>query len=380
MADQPENPPARSTADKERSRQQSRPVSGGKSSTQNKGTSTKTGPSKQTTTKSGADGSGATKQRSQAARAQQQRSGGGGGGGGKGGGGKGGGGGGKGGSPRGRGPTRRSPAPFIWGAVALVLVFVVIIVLVSVTGSSPSVTATPVLPAPASVVHDITTIPPSVYNTVGITTSVGQASAPTAVSGHPPLVFDGKPGVFYFGAEYCPYCAAERWAIISSLARFGTFSNLMVTKSSARDIYPNTNTFSFRNATYSSPYFNFQTVEHQTGIYSTALGDYTILQVPNAQQSKLISTFDSQGSYPFVNFGNKFTVTGASYLPSILQGLTWQQIASNLNDPTNPVTQTIVSVSNSFSAAVCATDGGKPASVCNSKGVQEAAKPMGAKY
>ena len=32
----------------------------------------------------------------------------------------------------------------------------------------------------------------------------------------------GSPELFYYGAEYCPYCAAERWSVVIALSRFGT--------------------------------------------------------------------------------------------------------------------------------------------------------------
>jgi len=32
--------------------------------------------------------------------------------------------------------------------------------------------------------------------------------------------------VVYIGAEYCPYCAVERWPLIVALNRFGTLTNL----------------------------------------------------------------------------------------------------------------------------------------------------------
>ena len=31
----------------------------------------------------------------------------------------------------------------------------------------------------------------------------------------------GKCLVFFMGAEFCPFCAAERWAIVGALDRFG---------------------------------------------------------------------------------------------------------------------------------------------------------------
>ena len=59
--------------------------------------------------------------------------------------------------------------------------------------------------------------------------------------------------------EYCPYCAAERWAMVNALARFGTFHNLGATASSSIDVNPSTPTFTFRGAGYSSPFVVFQT-------------------------------------------------------------------------------------------------------------------------
>ena len=40
-----------------------------------------------------------------------------------------------------------------------------------------------------------------------------------------------------------------------------------------------------------------------------------------------------------MNIGNEFLISGASYSPSILAGLSREEIAANLNDPTNPATQ-----------------------------------------
>ncbi len=58
-----------------------------------------------------------------------------------------------------------------WGAVGLVVVIIVVLVVVKATGGSSNNSTTgaytPVTPAPASVVNDVTTIPLSVYNKVG---------------------------------------------------------------------------------------------------------------------------------------------------------------------------------------------------------------------
>jgi hypothetical protein len=376
MADQPEKTPTRSAADKERSRQQSRPVSGGGrgsgADTQQK-SPTKPGnrPGGGTGPKSGAQKQGAKPTGAQQ-RAAQQRAG-------QGGGGKGGRGGTGGGGGNGRGrnlPPPRSAAPFIWGAVALVLVIILVVVLVAVSGNKSNPTSTVSNtpdPAPASLVHTVTSIPTSVYDQVGVTSPATAVNPPTAVHNKSPLTFNGKPGVFYYGAEYCPYCAAERWSLVTSLARFGTFSNLKLTQSSSTDVYPNTHTFSFRSASLTSPYVTLKAVEHQDRAGN-------VLQKLDKTGLNLVNTLSAQGGYPFIDFGNKYVVTAASFNPQILSGQTWQQIAQGLHDPTNPQTQAILTGSNYFSASICASTGGQPSSVCQSKGVKAAAKAMGVKY
>ena len=41
-----------------------------------------------------------------------------------------------------------------------------------------------------------------------------------------PLTAKGRPEVLCVGTEYCPYCAAQSWALIVALSRFGMFTGL----------------------------------------------------------------------------------------------------------------------------------------------------------
>ena len=54
---------------------------------------------------------------------------------------------------------------------------------------------------------------------------------------------------------------AQRWAMVNALSRFGTFPGLSTVHSSSTDVYPNTPTWTFRNATYTSPYLVFDHVD-----------------------------------------------------------------------------------------------------------------------
>ncbi len=78
------------------------------------------------------------------------------------------------------------------------------------------------------------------------------------------LTSGGKPEVLYLGGEYCPYCAAQRWAMVNALSRFGTFSGLTTTHSSSTDVDPNTPTWTFYKSTYTSNYLVFTPVEEYT--------------------------------------------------------------------------------------------------------------------
>lgn len=287
---------------------------------------------------------------------------------------------------------RRSTSSLLtWAGVALVLVVVGVLVLIKVTGGSSNSTngGGGSSPAPASIVSSVTKIPTSVYDTVGIDSPSVAVTKPTEIKGEPALTLADpaggtKPGVVYIGAEYCPYCAAQRWAVVASLSRFGTFGNLSVTDSSSSDVFPNTPTLSFYKATFSSPYFVFQGIEQYSNVPDPGKG-YKKLQDLTKAQLGLITKYDtakflpgaSPGSIPFLDIGNRFLVAGSSYSPSILSGLSRSEIASGLSDPTNPATQAIISTSNYLSASICATTNQQPTSVCGSKGVTAASKAMG---
>jgi hypothetical protein len=275
-----------------------------------------------------------------------------------------------------------------WGAVGLVVILIGVLVIVKTTSSNPTNTAdfTAVTTAPAQVVHDVTNIPLSVYNKVGITSNQVPVQAPIVLTGQPPLTIQGKtPAMLYLGAEYCPYCAAERWAMTAALSRFGTWSNLKVTASSHTDVYPITHTFSYHGASFSSPYLTFFHIEELSNV-PTSNGSYTSLESPTKEEEKVITTYSDpkyitgatagQVSFPFINIGNKALISGASYSPGALSGLTWSEIASNLDDPTNPVTQAIVATANYMTAAICASTKNAPSSVCNSPGVEAATKAL----
>ncbi len=274
--------------------------------------------------------------------------------------------------------------------VGLVLaVIVTMIVIKAVGGSSPSAASAshPTAGGSAAAASDPGTSQLSPYVLAALSVSpatldaVGSGGAvvpPTSVGGRGSVLrgADGKPEITYIGAEYCPYCAAERWALAVALTRFGTFSHLSGTHSSSTDVYPNTQTLSFYGSSYSSPYVDLQAVEEATN--QQAGGAYQALSAPTAAESALLSAYDPQGNIPFLDIGNKYVINGASYSPQLLQGLSRSQIAAQLNDPSSPVAQAIDGTANHITAAICTVTGNQPSSVCNTPAITALVKTLGA--
>src|SRR6185312_6914517 len=73
-------------------------------------------------------------------------------------------------------------------------------------------------PAPQSVLTKLSGVSPATAAAVGTGgVDIGVETTPPNVS---VLTSKGLPEVVYVGAEYCPYCAAERWGTIIALDRF----------------------------------------------------------------------------------------------------------------------------------------------------------------
>jgi hypothetical protein len=226
------------------------------------------------------------------------------------------------------------------------------------TPTAPTASTAPLrTAADPALVTQVTTLAPTVFAAAGVPAN---SSGIHSISG-PALVFDGKPGVFWNGAEYCPYCAAQRWSLVVALSRFGTWSGLSTTTSSSSDVYPNTATFTFYGSTYRSPYVSFQSVETQTNRSPSES-----LETLTPEQTALMKLYDDKASIPFVDFGNSFEVTGASYDATVLAGKSASEIASALSDPTTAISKAVLGTANSMTVALCAITDHQPAAVCDS--------------
>ena len=266
-----------------------------------------------------------------------------------------------------RKPVSRTPA---WVPPAATVAFIALLVATFLVIRFIATPAPPPVIDPesaAAVVSSITGLEASELDQVGLGSATNLIKA---VSGPALIGNGGRPVVFYMGAEYCPYCAAERWSMIIALSRFGAFTGLQATTSSSADIFPNTPTFTFRHATYTSQYVDFQPVE-------TTDRDRNPLQSPTPEQAALVTRYDTSGHIPFVDFGNRYAFVGATYDPAVLGGMTWRQVADALLNPGSPQARAIIGSANLLTAAICKLTDQQPAAVCSSAAIQAIQTKLG---
>src|SRR5579875_2639580 len=253
---------------------------------------------------------------------------------------------------------------WLWVGGTLVLVAVIVGVFIYLSRQPAPTTSNS--SNTKAVLQNLTTIDPSTLTTVD---TGGVQNPMVALSNATPLVGpNGKPEFFYAGGEYCPYCAAQRWGMIVALSRFGTFSNISEITSS-EDNLP---TFTFVGSHYTSQYVDFVPVE----MYDNQQPPQP-LQTPTSAQQKLIQTYDyppylsSQGGIPFIDIANKFISSGSYYSPTDLSGLTWNDIAGDVQNPDTKIAKDILGTANYLTAAICVATNNQPASVCTTTPVTQ---------
>jgi hypothetical protein len=264
---------------------------------------------------------------------------------------------------------RHRPVPWVVWLFAGVLAAVAVTIGLSGLSNRPPATYNAVngKPVPASLWRQLTSIPPSVWNAVGVQHAVMPELTRTLAT--------KAPTVQYIGGEYCPYCAAERWALSIALSRFGTLTGVKFMHSSTdpNEPYPDTPTMSYYGAHYYSRYITVSLVE----MYNR---QHEPLEHLTPYQAHLMATYDVppyvpaeiySGSIPFVLIGGRYLWIGAGYLPSLLAGHTWPQIVSIIRSGQGPLAQGVLVTANELTAAICVSDGNRPASVCNQPAIKE---------
>ncbi len=294
-----------------------------------------------------------------------------------------------------RSPDRVQPGPeqqqdglnrtarFAWGAVAVILVGVVGLIVYALAGTSTSPGVVHRVQTSSSVIAQVGKVPVSVFDSVGVTSS-RPLVVPTVLSHQPPLESAGKPEVLFVGADYCPFCAAERWPLIVALARFGHFTTLHNMQSAMLSVFPGIQSFSFVGTRYSSRYVTFSGVE----LYSDSIdsdGAYTPIATLTASQAAVMNRYGSgtgpggrTSAFPFVDIGNQLVTSTAGFSPALILGHSQSAIAGSLSPPLDAAGQAILASANYLTAGICRATAQRPAAVCSSNAVQAADNALGA--
>ena len=204
---------------------------------------------------------------------------------------------------------------------------------------------------------------------LGIPTS-DIASPPAGAFNHvgPPLYAGSKSELLFIGAQYCPHCAGQRWAIVKALNQFGAFSNVT---SSANDdgTIP---TFDLHNATYSSPYVAFvhRDVEDRA---------HQPLDTLSSEEQSLFGRYDSSGGIPLVLVGG-YGLLGDGYDLSLIAGKSFGTVQHALQhgDSSSSFVPAINAEANSITAFICHTDRMRPHSVCDGRIIRQIVSHLGA--
>ncbi|HWD08915.1 MAG TPA: DUF929 family protein [Actinomycetota bacterium] len=265
-----------------------------------------------------------------------------------------------------------------WVSIGLVVVIVGVFVGIKVVKKPKPVGGSGISAASPAVVSQITNVAKSVLDRVGD----GGVAVPFLLpNGNPPALTDTAtdlPRVLYVGALYCPFCATERWPMAVALSRFGSFTGLhFLISADTGETIKNIHTLDFTGVTYTSTALSFTPVETETRSHKP-------LESLSSSDNALFDTYDApptlpQGSnsttIPFMDIGNQWVLSGASYDATQLEGLTWQQIAAAAASGRG-VGQNLDGTANWLTAAFCGITGNKPAPVCEDPVIQGLVKRL----
>lgn len=234
--------------------------------------------------------------------------------------------------------ARRKRTVLTIGGGMIAVIALAAAVVIAVRGNAAPVSARTVSAALGAPTADITSPPTGSFNRVGT-----------------PLYQGGKPELLFIGAQYCPHCAGQRWAIVKALDQFGTFSN--VTSSSNDDgTIP---TFDLYGARYASKYVSFvhKDLEDRT---------HNPLQTLSPNEQAVFNQLDPSGGIPLVTVGG-YALLGDGYDLGVIQGKSFNAVQHALQsgNQSESLVSAINGEANAITAFICHSDKMQPQAVCN---------------
>jgi hypothetical protein len=173
----------------------------------------------------------------------------------------------------------------------------------------------------------------------------------------------GKSLVYFMGAGFCPFCAAERWAIVKALERFGRWEGLAESKSAGHDEkYLNVPTFDLSRARYESDGVEFAGKE-------TADREFQPLQELDDSDYEILDMYNPDQMIPFLLVDGQYMQAGAGFSPELIQNMSHTQVRAELDKPNSAIGKAIRAEIDHITALVCKSTGGKGAA-CNTDSVR----------
>lgn len=180
-----------------------------------------------------------------------------------------------------------------------------------------------------------------------------------------PLQVGGKPHLLMFGAQFCPFCAAQRWSMKIATERFGKWENLLPEQSTgSNEPYLNIPTYNFYQARYTSDYLSLVHIDYADRSGRT-------LEKSDQLTSDLVNKYNSHGSIPFVLIGGQYSRVGSPFNPGILQGKSFSEVEKALGDSRSEISRSILTDADIMTAYLCKLTGGQPNPVCGTNSVKE---------
>jgi hypothetical protein len=113
--------------------------------------------------------------------------------------------------------------------------------------------------------------------------------------------------------------------------------------------------------------------------------EYAPLEKLTPSQTRIFYTYDAPPyvpsvqdrlAIPFLLIGGRYLWISAPYLPSVLAGHNWTQIAEAIESGRGPIADAVLENANEFSAAICMSDGQRPAAVCGAPSIRLAERHL----
>jgi thiol-disulfide isomerase/thioredoxin len=163
----------------------------------------------------------------------------------------------------------------------------------------------------------------------------------------------GKSLVYFMGAGFCPFCAAERWAIVKALERFGTWDGLVQDKSAGHDEkYLNVPTFNLARAKYESDVVEFIGRE-------TADRNFEPLQELDDKDYEILDMYNPDQMIPFLLIDGQYMQVGAGFTPELIQNMTHDNVMAELSNVHSVIGKAINGEIDNITALICKATGGK---------------------